>query len=1110
MRLAGPEEKASPLVAGRGIARWTAVTTGVAGGAAYEFRARKGSEETVEQKGPSPTWDWTPPRAGTYSVRVSVRDPLGHTAESGWSPEVPVVPPLAVAWLGPDKPAPRAARTAIRWTVSATGGIAPLSYEFRILSEGKEEPFPKGPSPVLEWKPAAAGKYRVKAVVTDARGNAADSGWSQGYEISAPLSLESLRPDRTGPQAAGTPIRWTVSVSGGVGGRTFEFRTVRRGADTVDTLEQMGPSPEWVWTPSTADVYRVKVFVRDESGAVVAAEWPRDYPVVPPPVMAALRPDTPPPQAAESAPIRWTAAAKGGVGPLRYRFLTEKAGKERVEQEETSPVWEWRPVEPGVYRVKVVAIDGLCNMADGGWSPEYEIAPALRLTPPAPSMPAPQAAGTVAIRWSVSASGGIGPRTYAFHLVKGTGDAVVQIGPSPEWEWTPSEAGRYVIRVTVQDARGNTADSGRSPEYEIAPPLSLASLSPDRPSPQAAMTGTIRWTVRAAGGVGERTYEFWRTDGEKETGEQKGLSNTWAWNPEESGKYRVRVVVRDALGNRADGGWSGVYEVTPPLRIASLRADKSPPQAAGTTPVRWTATATGGVGERSYEFRVSGPGGERAAQTGPSPAWDWTPEAPGRYRVKVIVRDIRGNAADSGWSRDFEMTAPPVVLSLLPDREAPQRAVSATILWKASAAGGIGALSYEFRTKKGAEETVRQKGPSAAWVWQPQEPGAYAVKVIIRDSLGNASDSGWSPEYGIEKELGTDSLIAVFPMENLSGAAAPMRRIRKDFTERLRATGLRILPEEEFERFMERHRVRYTGGLSRELGSTLRRETGTSAVLVSSLDLYAEPDPPKIACTARLVSTGPTPAIRWMDSVDMAGNDSPGILGIGLVHSPGILRDRAVRRITESLSGYLSGRSGQGKGTEVSRSGRFLPRGYFLSRRFQEVPGRTLRVSVLPFYNDSTRKHAGEIVRLHFLRWLAAEENLVVIDPGEVRIAILTSRTIMPGGVSLPQADLLREMLETDLLFSGSVKDYQDATGPTGTPVVNFSGLAVDAHERKLVWSSISYNRGNDGVFFFDWGRLHTAHALASEMCRKVIGNLFRTPGKQETLPGGPTTLSGR
>ena len=42
----------------------------------------------------------------------------------------------------------------------------------------------------------------------------------------------------------------------------------------------------------------------------------------------------------------------------------------------------------------------------------------------------------------------------------------------------------------------------------------------------------------------------------------------------------------------------------------------------------------------------------------------------------------------------------------------------------------------------------------------------------------------------------------------------------------MKSKGLKVLGEDVLENFMERHRVRYTGGLNSELGEAFRRRRG--------------------------------------------------------------------------------------------------------------------------------------------------------------------------------------------------------------------------------------------------------------------------------------------
>ena len=97
----------------------------------------------------------------------------------------------------------------------------------------------------------------------------------------------------------------------------------------------------------------------------------------------------------------------------------------------------------------------------------------------------------------------------------------------------------------------------------------------------------------------------------------------------------------------------------------------------------------------------------------------------------------------------------------------------------------------------------------------------------------------------------------------------------------------------------------------------------------------------------------------------------------------------------------------------------------------------------------------------------------------------------MQAGPSLANVDLIssKDAAGVDLVFSGTVFDYQDSFG---VPKVNFSVKVIEADSRKTIWSSRSHNTGGDGVYFFDVGRVHTAHHLASEMAWGTFETLAR------------------
>ncbi len=328
--------------------------------------------------------------------------------------------------------------------------------------------------------------------------------------------------------------------------------------------------------------------------------------------------------------------------------------------------------------------------------------------------------------------------------------------------------------------------------------------------------------------------------------------------------------------------------------------------------------------------------------------------------------------------------------------------------------------------------------------------------------------------------------FAVWPVFNLSGTPVPLQDIRNSLIDGFRKQGLNILDEEALERFIVKHRVRYAGGINEATARDLKWETGADAVLITSVELYSDEPPPKIAVTLRLISTGNNPAILWSNGVGLAGDDSIGPLELFLIEDPQKLVKNAVRHLSTSLAAYLSGE----RYSTASRRKilKFWPRVFFRSPILE--PDMKYTVATIPFYNLSGRMLAGDIMALHFVRQLRTLENFTVIEPGIVREALLNYRIIMDDGISLAQTDLLFSKLNVDLILAGKVFDYQDYLGALGTAKVDFSVLLIEKQSREVVWAVESQSQGDDGVFFFDWGRINTAHRLASEMVAAALETL--------------------
>jgi len=322
----------------------------------------------------------------------------------------------------------------------------------------------------------------------------------------------------------------------------------------------------------------------------------------------------------------------------------------------------------------------------------------------------------------------------------------------------------------------------------------------------------------------------------------------------------------------------------------------------------------------------------------------------------------------------------------------------------------------------------------------------------------------------------------VLPAVNMTGHPVPIKEMRQALIRGLVEQGIAVLDEEDLERFMAQHRVRYTGGIDAVTAQAFKKEAGIDAVFITTLERYTDTNPPSLALFCRLVATGDPPVILWMETAGLSGDEAPGLLGLGLIGDIVGLQAKAVGRLTASIGDFLA----RGGGTEPSGGeGRFEPKTAYSSSFLRT--DRKYAIAVAPFLNRSDQNEADTFLALHFIDQLAKVGRFEVIDPGAVREQFLFFRMIMQEGLSRRDADLIHASLQADLILTGKVAEYQDVGG---NPTVAFNVLLFERQRKKVVWESWSYNQGDDDVFFFDWGRITSASVLASKMAQAVVQDM--------------------
>jgi TolB-like protein len=332
-------------------------------------------------------------------------------------------------------------------------------------------------------------------------------------------------------------------------------------------------------------------------------------------------------------------------------------------------------------------------------------------------------------------------------------------------------------------------------------------------------------------------------------------------------------------------------------------------------------------------------------------------------------------------------------------------------------------------------------------------------------------------------EPGARPRIALLPIDNLSGTPAPTKELLAAME---RALGGRVdlVAADDLERFLARHRLRHTGGIDGASARAARDELGANAVLVTSLTVYSGGSPPALGLTARLVHTGDEPEILWMDAFAWAGDQAPGLLGLGRMARMAPVQKRVIAQLTRSLDAFLAGES-----RDVGCGGRrYRPKVRYRSAALDSDEHHT--IAVVPFLDHSKRRGAGDAMALEFVRQLVANGRYRVLEPGVVRDYLLSARVLIPGGISLETTRLILGGLGADMVLSGVVLDFEEGGRAAG---IRFRATLLDS-SGDVLWSSSSFNRGDDGVFMFGLGRVGNSQDLTCRMVTGVVDRLER-PG---------------
>jgi hypothetical protein len=283
----------------------------------------------------------------------------------------------------------------ITWTVTTSGGIAPLQYQFLRYSAATAawtvvQPFSTSNNYSWTPGPSEGGSYVIEVWVKNAGSSASWDAYKTGpyFTItSSALAVTALTPSPAPPQPTGTKITWTVSTSGGTAPLQYQFLRYNVTTAAWTLVQPYSTSNTYAWTPGPAEAgsYVLEVWVKNAGSS---KSWdayltgPR-FTITSGSALAvtALTPSPTPPQATGTK-ITWTVTTSGGTAPLQYQFLrysTTAAMWTVVQPYSTSNTFAWTPgpTEAGSYVIEV----WVKNAGSSASWDTYKTGPYFTITP---------------------------------------------------------------------------------------------------------------------------------------------------------------------------------------------------------------------------------------------------------------------------------------------------------------------------------------------------------------------------------------------------------------------------------------------------------------------------------------------------------------------------------------------------------------------------------------------------------------------------------------------------------------------------------------------------------------------------------------------------------
>ncbi|HQY47285.1 MAG TPA: hypothetical protein PLE38_10055, partial [Usitatibacteraceae bacterium] len=435
------------------------------------------------------------------------------------------------------------------------------------------------------------------------------------------------------------------------------------------------------------------------------------------------------------------------------------------------PALTFTPDKGGTWRLQLVATDDSGNASAPALAQVTVITPDT--TPPTAVITAP-ATGRIGVGVALDGSASFDTQgrvvRYAWSPVSMPAGSTAFPSPvvtaTPALSFTPDRLGHYTVQLVVTDDSGNQSAPALA-SIVVADTEAPAAVL-DAPAQGVAGQPLALSASRSTDAGGGRIVQFAWSAIERPAGSTAFASPvvttdpSFSFTPEKGGTWRLQLVATDDSGNASAPALAQVTVITP---------DTTPPTAVVTAPamgrlgvaVALDASASSDVGGRIVRHTwtaIERPAGSTAFASPVvtnTPAFAFTPDRAGPWRVQLVVTDDSGNqsAPAAAVIRVLPLTEPSSPDARL--RVPPLAQEGGTVTLDGSASTDRDGMIVRYQWSA----LVRPPGSTAlaapvvttdpAFTFVADRPGLYLVQLVVVDDTGLVSRPDTAPVVALRK-----------------------------------------------------------------------------------------------------------------------------------------------------------------------------------------------------------------------------------------------------------------------------------------------------------------------------------------------------------------------